>query len=253
MKLKVMTYNIAGGRDYTSPEKKKPFHPEACASVIRKVSPDICGLNEVDYKLPRSGRLKLAEVIGNMLGYESRFAPAVTWGPGTYGNGFLSRHPIVEFEIFPIQDPQDKSEPVYYEPRVILHAAVDFSGSVVDVYVSHFGLAKTEEESAVKTLVGILQEAKRPVILMGDFNVTPDNPVLSPIRELLTDSFDVYPNKDASTIFTYPSTPEAASNPETKLKIDYIFVSRDIRVDSVEILETQESDHKPYIAYIELP
>ena len=88
---------------------------------------------------------------------------------------------------------------------------------------------------------------------MGDFNVTPDNPVLSPIRELLTDSFDVYPNKDASTIFTYPSTPEAAINPETKLKIDYIFVSRDIRVDSVEILETQESDHKPYIAYIELP
>ena len=32
MKLKVMTYNIAGGRDYTSPEKKslsvqKPAHP----------------------------------------------------------------------------------------------------------------------------------------------------------------------------------------------------------------------------------
>lgn len=253
MKLKIMTYNIAGGRDYTSPDAKKPFHPEACVSVIRKIAPDICGLNEVDYKLPRSGRMKLAEYIGNELGYESRFAPAVTWGPGTYGNGFVSRHPIVEFEIFPIQDPEDKSEPVYYEPRVILHAAVDFSGTIADIYVSHFGLAKTEQESAVKTLVGILKEASRPTILMGDFNVTPDNPVLDPIRALMTDTFDVFPDKNASTIFTFPSSPEADSNPNANRKIDYIFVSNDIRVNSVEVPETRESDHKPYIANIELP
>lgn len=253
MKLKIMTYNIAGGRSYLNGLKQVSLDPSACIAVIRDEMPAICGLNEVDYKLPRSGRIKLAEHIGDALGYESRFAPAVTWGPGTYGNGFISRYPIVEFEIFPIQDPDDKSEKTYYEPRVILHAAVNFSGTVTDVYVTHFGLAKTEQESAVKTLVGILKEANRPTILMGDFNVTPNNPILDPIRELMTDTFNVYPDKDVSTAFTFPSSPDATKEEDKHLKIDYIFVSHDIRVDSVVIPEVKASDHKPYIATIELP
>ena len=128
MKLKIMTYNIAGGRDYNAVvggEKKAPFHPEACADVIREEAPAFCGLNEVDYKLPRTGKVKLAKHIGDLLGYESAFAPAVTWAPGTYGNGLVSKYPIRELEIFPIPDPADKSEPTYYETRVILHAVID--------------------------------------------------------------------------------------------------------------------------------
>ena len=68
MKLKIMTYNIAGGRDFSNPNAKPAVNPEACIAVIREEAPDICGLNEVDYKLPRSGRITLAEHIGNALG-----------------------------------------------------------------------------------------------------------------------------------------------------------------------------------------
>lgn len=253
MKLKLMTYNIAAGRDYSNGPKPISINPDACTSVIREEMPDICALNEVDYKLPRSNRIKLAKYIGDSLGYESAFAPAVTWGVGTYGNGFISRHSIKEIEVFPIPDPADKSEPVYYETRVILHTVVDFGGTEVDVFVSHFGLAKTEQESAVKTLVSLIKDATHPVILMGDFNVLPDNPVLDPIRELLDDTFDVLPEEEAAGIWTYPSELSLLNENGKKLKIDYIFVSHDIKTESVVVKESPVSDHKPYIATVELP
>ena len=86
-----MTYNIAAGRDFSGGLKPLVLNPDACTAVIREEMPAVCGLNEVDYKLPRSGRIKLARHIGDALGYESAFAPAVTWGVGTYGNGFVSK------------------------------------------------------------------------------------------------------------------------------------------------------------------
>ena len=36
-------------------------------------------------------------------------------------------------------------------------------------------------------------------------------------------------------------------------KIDYVFVSKHFKVESVEIPARLLSDHKPYIAYVELP
>ena len=250
MELKIMTYNIAAGRDFSGGLKPLVLNPDACTAVIREEMPAICGLNEVDYKLPRSGRIKLARHIGDALGYESAFAPAVTWGVGTYGNGFVSKYPIKEVEIFPIPDPADKSEPTYYESRVILHTVVDFDGTEADIFVTHLGLAKTEKESAIKTLVPLIKDATRPTILMGDFNLTPESPLLDPIRELLDDTFDVFPDKGISTVWRYPNDGMAVEGDE---KIDYIFVSRDIKVKSVAIRDVKASDHKPYIATIELP
>lgn len=114
--------------------------------------------------------------------------------PGTYGNGFVSKYPIKEVEIFPIPDPLDRSEPTYYETRVILHTVVDFDGKEADIFVTHFGLARAEAENAAKTLVGLIKDASRPVILMGDFNLLPEDPILTPIRELRGTPLTFIPN-----------------------------------------------------------
>lgn len=249
MKLKLMTYNIAATRDFgAETDGKTVYSVEKYAEVIREQHPDICGLNEVDYLLVRSGRIKTAEVIGNLIGYESAFAPAVTWildgKPGNYGNGLLSGHHIKNLRICPIPDPE-KNEDVYYETRVILNALVDFGGVDVDVFVSHFGLANGERANAVRILAELVKDSKNPVVVMGDFNATPNDPVLNPIRELLTDTFDVYPDKDA---FTYPTIPELGDAE----KIDYIFVSRHFTIESVEIIDKKLSDHKAYVANVGL-
>ena len=80
MKLKLMTYNIAATRDFGK-GTGKPFEysVEKYAETIKEQAPDICGLNEVDYMLVRSGRIKTTQVLGDLIGYENAFAPAVTW------------------------------------------------------------------------------------------------------------------------------------------------------------------------------
>lgn len=250
MKLKLMTYNIAATRDFGK-GTGKPFEysVEKYAQMIKEQNPDICGLNEVDYMLVRSGRIKTTQVLGGLLGYEDAFAPAVTWlfggKPGNYGNGFLSKHHIKDVRICPIPDPVTRDEDVYYETRVILNALVDFEGTDVDVFVSHFGLAKAERANAVKILAELIKDSCHPVIVMGDFNAQPDDPVLDPIRGLLSDTFDVYLDKNAKT---YPTNPEFGPDQ----KIDYIFVSKEFRTESVEIIDRQLSDHKAYIANVEL-
>ena len=248
MKLKLMTYNIASCRDYHFGLNFRPVTRDFAPYIdaICKFDADICGLNEVDYKLPRSCRVKMAKMLGDANGYESAFAPAVTWGVGTYGNGFLSKFHIKESAAYPIPNPEVKNEDKYYEPRVILHALVDMGGRDVDVFVTHFGLANGEKEKAAETLTALIKFSKNPVILMGDFNMHPDNPLFDPIRELLTDTFEVYPNQEE---ITCPSGPNISNDYE---KIDYIFVSRHFKVESVEIPNFLLSDHKPYIAYVEL-
>ena len=80
MKLKIMTYNIAAGRSFEfGPDYRPIIHAELqYADKIKELAPDVCGLNEVDYRLPRSARVKMAKMIGDAAGYESAFAPAVT-------------------------------------------------------------------------------------------------------------------------------------------------------------------------------
>lgn len=256
MKLKIMTYNIASCRTYKLGPDFRPVTRdiERYAEAMKEFAPDVCGLNEVDYRLPRSARVKMAKMIGDAAGYESAFAPAVTWtnkwGIGTYGNGFLSKHPIKEVEIWPIPNPELTAEPKSYEPRVILHALVDIEGRDVDIFVTHVGLSDEEKQNAIKTLLPLIKICDNPTIVMGDFNMKDDNPMMQPLLSTLEDSFKYYPNKDE---FTWPCDPELMKAEPSKCeRIDYILFSPHFKVESVEIPVLHLSDHKPYIAYVEL-
>lgn len=91
----------------------------------------------------------------------------------------------------------------------------------------------------------LIKDSEHPVIVMGDFNARPNDPVLDPIRELLSDTFDVYPDQNA---ITFPTNPEFGPDQ----KIDYIFVSKEFKTESVEIINKQLSDHRAYVANVEL-
>ena len=74
---------------------------------------------------------------------------------------------------------------------------------------------------------------------MGDFNVKPDNPVLAPLRERMTDLATAF---DAPK-FSFPSD-------KPTVKIDYIFASRDLGIVSSDIPGIVASDHRPHTAEI---
>ena len=103
--------------------------------------------------------------------------------------------------------------------------------------VIHFGLNPDEQKNAVDTVLGHIEDER--CILMGDFNVTPDNPVLDPIRERMRDTAELF----ATELKSFPSD-------NAKYKIDYAFVSRDIELVGADIPAVVVSDHRPYTVEI---
>jgi endonuclease/exonuclease/phosphatase family metal-dependent hydrolase len=107
------------------------------------------------------------------------------------------------------------------------------------VLVSHFGLNPDEQELAVRTVLE--NKAEQKCILMGDFNMQPQDPILQPIFAKMKDTAVCFTGEK----FSFPSD---APNK----KIDYIFVSRDVEVLAADIPDIVASDHRPHTAEIEI-
>ena len=247
MELKVMTYNICSGRDFTGyqPGGKRDFNMDVrlAAGVMKKYAPDIIGVNEVRGEGPGKDFTDQARTMGEELGYHYFFGPAIRFDGGPYGNAFLTRFPILRAETILIPDPEDRSgdKPnTYYETRGIIKAELDVPGGLT-VFVSHFGLAFSEQRNAVAALLEALKTVSGPVLFMGDLNMQPDDPILAPVFSVLRDTAAGLPTKP----FTFSSF-------DPRIKIDYIFTSDHFTVRSAAPLDEHVSDHRPYLAELTL-
>lgn len=235
MKMNIMSFNTQHCLNFLT--RKIDF--DCMADVIRRFSPDILSLNEMRMAGEHPEYTDQVPALAEKAGYPYwYFAKAIdVGGKNPYGDAVLSRYPILFAETIPIPDPAEKKYAGYYETRCLLHAKIDIPGGL-DVFVSHFGLNPDEQENAVKTVIENLTSDR--CILMGDFNVSPEDPVLLPIRERLFDT---------AALFEKPLLSHPSDKPE--VKIDYIFASRDLAVQSADIPQIVASDHCPHIAVID--
>ncbi len=235
MTVKAMTFNIQHAQDFLHGE----ICPELMANTIRAFAPDFCVLNEV-YGTG-SGEIfygDQAAIIADLagMGYHA-FCPAIIYRGNPYGNAIISKNPILSCKTVPVPEPLPHRFPEHYENRAVLVA--DFGDYLV--IGSHFGLHSDEQENAVQTVLSELEKAEKPVILCGDFNMSPENPTLAPIFAHL---------HDTASAFMCPSLSFPSDKP--KVKIDYIFASREFKIRSAEIPPVIASDHRPHIAELEL-
>lgn len=241
MELKLMTYNIQHGLNYKTriaPGGKEVILLEPLAEVIRNAGADIVGLNEVYSAGPTPEFYSQAETLAAKLGFHAYFAAAIRLGEGwPYGNALLSRWPIKKAETIRIPDPPVRDEDAYYETRCVLRAVIEpEEGKPVTLLVSHFGLAKSEMRNAVTTAKALFEAEDGPVILMGDFNMTPDDEILNPLLAVAADSAACFAEEKLS----FPAD-------EPEIKIDYI-LGRNVEFTAADIPAVLESDHRPYIA-----
>lgn len=230
--MKILTYNIQHCMSFITRKIDIP----GLAEAIRSFDADIVGLNEMrmagedpEYtdQLP-----ELARLAGYPYWY---FAKALdVRGANPYGNGLMSRYPILFAETVPVPDPADREEGRRFETRCLLHAKLDVPGGL-DVFVIHFGLNPSEQVNAVKTVTSNLTDTR--AVLMGDFNVSPEDPVLTPIRSRMFDTAEHF----AQPLLSYPSD-------KPSVKIDYIFHTPDLTSSFADIPALLNSDHRPYVA-----
>ena len=233
--MKIMTFNTQHCLNYI--EQKIDF--EIMANAIKKVDPDIVGLNEMRDKGEEPDFEAQTAILSELTGMKYHyFAKAIdVRDKNPYGNAFLSKLPVISAETILVPDPDEfDSEFEFYETRCLLKAKLEGG---ITVLVIHFGLHPDEQKNAVYTVIENLEKEK--CILMGDFNVLPDNKLLDPIRERMKDSADLF----ETPLFSFPSD-------KPNRKIDYIFTSPDIEIISADIPAIVASDHRPHIATVNI-
>ena len=235
MQIKLMSFNTQHCLNFIT----KEIDYEIMTDAIKKCQADIIGLQEMRDESEAEGYDAQAKIIAEKLGFYYYFAEAIKFdGKNPYGNALISRYPIKSAETILIPDPIVREYDGYYETRCLLKAVIDV-GEGLNVFVSHFGLNPDEHRNAVETIVSNI--TTESCVLMGDFNVQPDNPVLAPIMEKLYDTAEMF----SSPKLTFPTDIPS-------VKIDYIFVSKDIVVNEADIPEIIASDHRPHTATIEI-
>jgi len=208
----------------------------AIRETLAAEAPDIIGLQEV-ITTPFGDELDQGKAIAAGLGYEVAFGRS--HGEGfSFGNGVLSRWPIVRSEVFALPGGEET------EPRSLLCAEIDAPFGRLAFFVTH--LAWRFHEGAVRQAQAVACAEKvaswsarggLPSILVGDFNADPEADEIRYLKGLtalgrprcvyFADAFGVAGGGGAGAGVTFSKeNPFAATLHEPDRRIDYVFVQR---------------------------
>ena len=232
--VRVLTFNILHGAT-----TKGDFDLDKIASVIRNTDPDLVALQEVDFKTQRANGYDLVAELGWRTKMAPLFGIAMPYDGGAYGEGILSRLPILESKNVALPHSPDN------EPRAALSVLVQLaSGDTIRFIGTHLEhqRASTDRIDQVKKINDVFLDNNFPSILAGDLNATPESEPIRILKASWTDSAQENPAP------TYSS-----ENPERK--IDYIFFRPEERwqvISNEVICDTIASDHCAVLSVLKL-
>ena len=226
--IRIMTYNLHNGFNTDG-----RLDMEALAQVIEENQPDIIALQEISRGWLVSGRL-------DMLAWLSqRLDMPYAWGPTAdhyWGNAILSRYPIIEYANYELP-PRDLPLQRGFTSALIAIG----NGEVLEVVATHFH--HVEADSAIRQLQsGVIAgsySGAGNIVFLGDLNARPDTPEMELLREAgLVDSMA------GSSTFTFHSA-------DLYERIDYIWVSPDLKVGNAYVPFSNASDHLAVVVNID--
>lgn len=245
MKIKILSWNIWHGK-----------HLDKIIQFLRSADADILGIQEVAEKNEEGKTSNTASIIAKKLGYESIYSKATTltnFNPQyDLGNAILTKFPI-QTSYFQLLSGEDlyKSTP-QTEPRVAVIAEIKTGSKTLKVITTHLAysarfIPHPMRDLQVKNLIKLIRGPN--TILMGDFNSLPKSQVIKQISKHLVNT-DPNPKDPTWTIypFDFPDFKET----ELRHRLDYIFVSHDVKVLNFKVGKTDGSDHLPISAEIEI-
>jgi endonuclease/exonuclease/phosphatase family metal-dependent hydrolase len=241
---RVLVFNIHAGKDAAG----KP-NLDGVAALVKSTRPDAVLLQEVDRGTARAGGVDQVAVLQQATGYEAAFGPSLLqYDGGQYGIAIFSRYGIGYQSTIPLPvSPAQTRAGGSHEPRVALLAFVQrLTGTptwrLLNTHLDPAeGPARAQEIAAVVESYRDQAASAGPVLVGGDFNSTPDNPVLAPLKA--AGLRDAWTECGSGPGFTYP-----AAKPVKR--IDYLFLSGALRCNSAEVVDTQVSDHRPLLVEI---
>lgn len=176
------------------------------------------------------------------------------------------KHIVHEYKTFWLSETPDKiGSRKWYSlfPRICTTAIVEYDNrKKVRICNSHLDnfLPKAREYGLRRLMEVIEKEQEKeelPIILMGDFNATPDSKVIKSFREGKFSGIKLSPVQDISKALYKEATRDKFKRTQNGVHIDYIFVSEGIEVVNAEIVKYNingkyPSDHYPLMADIKI-
>jgi endonuclease/exonuclease/phosphatase family metal-dependent hydrolase len=177
--LKVATWNIYGGRTWQGTR----VDLDLTLAQLRRLDADLVAVQEVDREQARSSGADQARLLGEALGMEWRYAPALLGTPGSpegwravdpetgdpggtaYGIALLSRLPLDRVETVLL--PQSGRD----EPRVALVAGLADGGRRLTVAATHLSFVPGPNVGQLRALQRHLDARGGPRLLLGDLNL----------------------------------------------------------------------------------
>ena len=223
--LKIMTYNIYGGRLASG---------TTIGRNIKKFAPDFISLQEVDYYTKRSNFNDMVKDIAQELDYNYYyFKKSRDYDSGEFGIGFISKYPIEK--IYEYELPS-----IGPEKRQVLAAQIDekiFSKKVIiiDTHLDYNPDIKAKEMEALLSITELFPGDVK--FLTGDFNLLPTTAYYGELTQKWKDT-----------------------NSSDEPRIDYIFGDfsnnwelKEEKFIKDEYLDwTTLSDHFPYMVNVDI-
>jgi len=241
---RVLVYNIHAGKDARGVDNLA-----GVAQLVRSSGADIVLLQEVDNGTRRSGNVNQPAVLARSTGFHVAFGSALDYDGGKYGVAILSRWPILEDTLFHLYvDPPQLRAPNSHEPRGALRAIIASPAGKLAVINTHIDAQasdrwRKQEADSVVSLVAQTRRLAPMVIAGGDMNSTPESAVQSNVRA--AGLRDGWTECGSGQGFTYPDDKPVK-------RIDYLYLTGEIRCTSASVIETRVSDHRPLLMDIRL-
>jgi endonuclease/exonuclease/phosphatase family metal-dependent hydrolase len=243
--LKVMSWNLFWGLGAPTSANHKALHSllylkskrdrqniPLISAAVKKISPHILAVQEVDGGSRRNGHYDQVKEISRATGMMHRHQAMekTTLGYLYDGNAMLSKIPFERVDHHVL--------PYVAEQRNFIYAEVLVDNKRVLIITTHLAphrFAAGERLNQIKALCAFMSRIKMPIIMLGDFNCLPDS---EEFQKLLSVGLRPVISKP-----TYPVFKPVKA-------YDNILVSKELKVKRSRILPTKLSDH--FAVYTEI-
>ena len=223
--IKILSYNVRNCRGMDD-----IIEYRRVANVITRVAPDVVALQELDSATLRSNGVVALNELASFTDMYKTYSASIDYQGGKYGIGILTKEKPIQWEVVALPGREERRSLLIVELKKYV------------ICCTHFSLTEEDRIASVDIINNVLKKFSKPVFLAGDFNASPESPVIKSVEN----SWDILNNPEKPTI---PS-----SNPQRC--IDYIFAANfnGHNFETIQTIVEQEpvaSDHLPVWAVVQ--
>lgn len=224
------------------------------AAFLKANKADVICLQELTIDFDKQNNIHTPEYIAQELGYNVHYQE-ITFADKSVklANAIFSKYELSDTRTVWINQEQGSGS-YDDENRAYVEARVNVGGKELTVGTVHMSYTHAFEPSERKlqetdVLVEAVKNNGKNFVLTGDFNAQPDSEVIKRIQKHVKNLGSDY---DQKTWTTKPFSYNGFEADTLDWRLDYIFGSSDMVVNSSKVLPTEFSDHLPVIVELNI-